>query len=80
MVGTNPRKKLPIIIPTIEDHKRWWDINRILSPEDQKWKEEWEQHSCQMFYKFKNTPNVSTSTSWVEQDLTFVLNLSKIIQ
>ena len=42
MVGSKPRKCLPVMIPTSKDHERWWDINRRLSPEDQKWKEEWE--------------------------------------
>ena len=79
MVGANPRKGLPIMTPTSEDHKRWWDINRRLSPKDKEWKDAWEEHSRLMFHRFQNTPDVSTSTSWIEQDLAFAINLSKII-
>ena len=75
-----PRKTLPIEVPTHGDHIRWWNPNIILTPEDRAWKEAWEVHSRRLFQRFKITPISSTTSSWIDTDLTFILRLSEIYQ
>ena len=80
METVRPRKTLPIEVPTHGDHIRWWNPNIILTPEDRAWREAWQVHSLISFQIFKNTPIYSTTSSWIDPDLTFALRLSEIDQ
>jgi len=80
MTTVRPRKTLPIVVPMIDDHIRWHNPNINLTPQDRAWKKAWEVHSIASFQIFKNTPISSTTSSWIDPDLTFVIRLSEIYQ
>lgn len=79
-MSCNPRKTLPLEKPVTEDYVRWRLPNAALSPEDKAWKLAWLTHTEQLFISMREGPISSTSASWIEPDLTFMLRVSILDQ
>lgn len=77
MSAARPRKMLPEHkTPTEIDYKRWERSD--LSPDDIAWKTEWYAQTIEMA-RVNALANTSSSASWIEPDLTFVLRVSMLV-
>jgi hypothetical protein len=81
-----PRKTLHmgLTIPNEEDYARWWESERVVNPttlsyEDILWKTTWESRRDNIIPSHL-IPNPTTSASWIEPNITFILRLSIIDQ
>tara|TARA_B110000046_G_C12647447_1_gene255215 strand:+ start:233 stop:490 length:258 start_codon:yes stop_codon:yes gene_type:complete len=85
-MSVRPRKTLPLelVTPNETDYERWWESERLVNPttlshDDMKWKIAWKTHRDNMI-ESRLIPNPTTSTSWIEPDITFMLRKSILDQ